>query len=117
MMNRLQSGPFSKGRRRQRSGQTLVEYALIMAYIAVVALQVMDTMSMYTTETLIEVDCDLLMTQVRNPDLSADQNRALELAAILNFLSNYNYGHYSDSEKATIFLDCYEHMANIVANT
>ena len=117
-MNRLNLGQFSRGRKRQRrSGQTLVEYALLLAYISVVAIQVLDTISLYTTEALIQADLGLLIAQVHNPNLPPAEDKAQELAAVLNFLANYNYGHFDSDQQAKIFTDCYERMANVIAST
>jgi len=103
--------------RHRRAGQTLTEYALLLAYISVVLIQVLDNLSVYTTETLMEADCGLLIAQTHNPNLSAAEDQAVELIAVANFIVNYNYGHFDAQQIATIESDTYSHMANIILSS
>jgi Flp pilus assembly pilin Flp len=101
-------------RNRRRSGQTLTEYALIMAYISVVAIQAMDNIAISATESLIDVNCGLIIAQVRNPNLSDTENSVIEYDAVLSYLAAYNYGNFSDADKAKIFQSCYSHMVQTI---
>jgi Flp pilus assembly pilin Flp len=103
--------------RRRRSGQTLTEYGLILAYISVVAVQMMHNLAMSTTESMMTANCGLIIIQANNPSLSDADNKTGQLNAVLNYLSTYDYGNFSTEEKASMFATCLANAAQIIANS
>jgi Flp pilus assembly pilin Flp len=91
-------------RNRRRSGQTLVEYGLILAYVSVAVIQVMTNLSIYSTETYIDTNCDLIIAQ--------SSSEAQAQASIITYLETFNYGNYSTADKTIIFNSCYTTMMN-----
>ena len=96
-------------RNRRRSGQTLTEYGLILAYVSVVVIQVMDGIAVSSTESYIDANCSLIIAQ------SSSTTQAQ--AAILAYLETYNYGNFSTADKTKIFNSCYATMTNAIANS
>lgn len=99
----------ARRRRHRRSGQTLVEYALLLAYIAVAVVQVLSNLSIYTTETYIDTNCSLI--------ISENSSEASAQSAVLAYLESYDYGNYSTAQKTAIFNKCYDTMMSTIANS
>ena len=96
----------ARRRHRRRSGQTLVEYALLLAYISIIIINGMQQLSVGTTESLIDADLGLA--------ISTSSSKAAAQAAVLTFLDSYNYGNYSAAQRTAIYNTCYTNAMNII---
>jgi Flp pilus assembly pilin Flp len=85
------NAPFKKkvsfrNNRLSRRGQTLVEYALILAYISVVSMQVLDYLGFATTQQIAYVNCVAIVANTNNQSLPAAANESAEMTAVNNYL-------------------------------
>jgi Flp pilus assembly pilin Flp len=74
-------------RLRSRRGQTLVEYALIMAYISVVSMQAMDYLGFATTKDYVYINCVAIVANTNNQSIPTAQNQSNEMTAVNNYLA------------------------------
>jgi Flp pilus assembly pilin Flp len=72
---------------RNRRGQTLVEYALILAYISVVSMQVLDFLGFAAQKDYVYVNCVAIVANTNNQNISATQNQSNEMTAVNNYLA------------------------------
>jgi Flp pilus assembly pilin Flp len=99
-MRRISPASRLARRHRQRGGQTLTEYALILAYIAVLAVQMLHNLGVATTRTFLQTNAALIISQNYRTDVARAQNIANQEAAVVNFLNAYPFQGQSPSESA-----------------
>ena len=70
-----------------RRGQTLVEYALIIAYVSVVSMQAMSYLGFIAQKQYVYVNCTAIVANTNNASISSTQNQANEMTAVNNYLA------------------------------
>lgn len=100
---------------RNRRGQTLVEYALLLAYISVVCMQVMSLMGFVARKQYMYVTAVAIVAKTNNQNISAAANRAAEMSAVASFLSqSSNWGNVPASWASAGYTEVYNKIYAIV---
>ena len=101
--------------RRNRRGQTLVEYALLLAYISVVSMQVLSLMSFVARKQYMYVTSVAIVANTNNQGIPDDVNKAREMAAVAAFLSqSSNWGNVPASWASAGYTEVYNRISGIV---
>jgi len=103
----------SHKRLRSLRGQTLVEYALIIAYISVVSLQAMDYLGFIAQKQYVYVNCVAIVANTNNQQIASSLNQSNEMTAVNNYLATA-FSKYPSSWSAPAVLEIKNRMSGII---
>jgi len=103
---------FSK-RLRNRRGQTLVEYCLILAYISVVSMQALDYLGFIAQKQYVYVNCVTIVANTNNQGIPSSANQSNEMTAVTNYLATA-FAKYPSSWSGPAVLEIKNKMSSII---
>ena len=106
---------FGRRHRQTRRAQTLVEYALIMAYISVVSMQAMSYLGFIAQKQYVYVNCVTIVANTNNQNVPTATNQANEMTAVSNYVSaSSTWRNYPSTWSGPAATAIYNQVYNIV---
>jgi Flp pilus assembly pilin Flp len=84
---------FSHRRTVRQRGQTMTEYALIIAYVSLFTLQALQNLAFITTKEYVYTNCSLIVGNMQG------QNSDSQMSAVDTYLSDPNSWKHADASK------------------
>jgi len=93
----------------RRRGQTVTEYALILAYVGILTIQAMDALSFATRKEFISTNCSLIVGRMQG------QSKDKQMAAVDAYLTDpANWQHADINKILTAILEIHVKMQSVI---